>query len=1241
MKRHSRIYLFILIALVCGVVFFPATAMAVRQVGFETTPYDRTTDMDFIDDVTLEDALGNDLTDPGNTNIAIDSDVTLTYYFSIDNTEDVIAGDTFLLDIPVEILVANPGVFQLTMDNPDFNSGLPEDPVTNPATIVVADYTLATDGTILFTFTNEIHDRSLAEVTGYFWFYLQFDPDNLGLGGGTTITFDIGVVSPPEEIIVEFEEIEPPPATIEKSGTLVSGSQSIIRWTITVNDDPVRTTDASVVDVLPSNLTFIDGHVTINGAPADSADYTIVGQTFTYTFPSTINDTQVITFWTEVTDATFATGTEDGDVTLSNQSELHHDGGEVTVSNSATVDVPVDYIDKSGSHDLTDHTISWTVWINNNSVYIPNAVFQDSLAGMPAELTLDTSTFMVDDVAVDPADLVYDTGTDLITYTFPAPISQPTKITFVTQVDESYYSDNRYQRFENTAYILGDNVPADASGTDNPGVTAELINKLNNQGYNTSNGYITWRIRINRSQTTLTDPVITDQIPDGLEYVTGSATINNGASDSYFTYVEDTDSSSGYTGTLTYDFDPSSTTDTITDEYTITFYTRVTNPEIYANNAFIDNWRNEATLTLDGGTQITDPGTQDVNSEVISKTGTDYDYTTRVITWRIVVNDNEYPLENVVVTDNIPSGMVYVPGSFSINNGASMDGFLYATDPDPATSGFSGTWEYEFDPLGTTDVISGTYVITFQTTLTDTSVFATNGDKVFTNDAALTHNDLPHAVNTTGSQTVTNEVIVKDGTYVAGNTFIDWEIKVNMNQIELTDPVISDVFQDGLQLDTATVHLYYMDVTPDGQTSAGAEITPLTSENVVYDVDTNAFELHIPNPPVGLTVYGYVLTFTTFVTDQTQSPFSNTATFQGTGSTENDAIIPIRVAWAGAGNAVVGENGTITVQKEDADDNSRLNGAEFILIDRYGNTVSRITTSGNGELIFDHLKYDIPYTVQETEAPTGYVVNSTPYTFIIDSASMVYDIVYTHENERIRGSVELYKYDDTMNGLGGAVFTCYDSGGAVVTTATTDSNGRAVFNDLEYGDYTFVETTPPVGYLPNTAVLSATIVTDGATIPTSPAFITDSQIIGSITLRKVEATALGPLADAEIGLFSQSDTSFSSPIAVVMSNVQGIVFFDQIPYGTYVIKEVVPPDGYALSDETILVNITTHGLTVDAGELVNEYDGSTSPSTGDDMGVSFLWFYLTSGLFVLLVALQFVLLHLEKHPKRMIGKYNS
>jgi len=145
---------FSILFIICLTIFFPLSASAARAPGFESTPYDRTDDMDFIDSVTLEDELGNDLSDPANSDIPLDAVVTLTYNFSIDNTEDVIEGDTFELHIPVEIYVENPGGYDLAT-----SSGL-----------VIAHYTLSTNGTILFTFTDAIQSGSLSNVWGDFWF---------------------------------------------------------------------------------------------------------------------------------------------------------------------------------------------------------------------------------------------------------------------------------------------------------------------------------------------------------------------------------------------------------------------------------------------------------------------------------------------------------------------------------------------------------------------------------------------------------------------------------------------------------------------------------------------------------------------------------------------------------------------------------------------------------------------------------------------------------------------------------------------------------------------------------------------------------------------------------------------------------------------------------------------------------------------------------------------------------------
>ena len=79
---------------------------------------------------------------------------------------------------------------------------------------------------------------------------------------------------------------------------------------------------------------------------------------------------------------------------------------------------------------------------------------------------------------------------------------------------------------------------------------------------------------------------------------------------------------------------------------------------------------NTATLIGDGilGGTVTTTGTQRYNSQVIRKTVlADYDHTTKLVSWQIVVNRNDVPLVGAVLSDTIPAGMTFLPATFSIS----------------------------------------------------------------------------------------------------------------------------------------------------------------------------------------------------------------------------------------------------------------------------------------------------------------------------------------------------------------------------------------------------------------------------------------------------------------------------------------------------------------------------------------------------------------------------------------------
>jgi len=1097
---------------------------------------DLTSTLDYITDVKLTQRDGSDFP----ANIAKDAELRLTYEFSIPNTADVHPGDTFSLPIPDEILITPGPSFDL-IDN------------RNGGSIATVSYVA---GGLELTFTD--HAENYSDISGNFYMDLAFDENEIGNNEPTIITFEVGGGTVSTQIAIDFDQPPAPVTSVQKSGSYNANTKEIT-WTITVNEEAVEVLDGILEDSIPAGQIFVPGSVTIGGSPADIADYSYVDPLFTYTFPTSFSTEEVITFRTLVAESEFLfTDSHGVTITEDNSAVLKHNG-TTTPSNTASVNIPISFIDKTGTYSSARKQIDWTITVNEIGVTIPDAVVTDTLV---SGLTLDTSSLIIDGVptAVPSAGVTY-IGS-LITIDLGA-VNDSQTITFSTDVDSAVYDQNNTTNYSNTASLAGTNVPSNASDGSGPiGLTSSVIAK-SGAGYDPETAEITWRLLVNSNLISIDNPVVTDLIPEGQEYVVGSATISGGAPGSFS--FDPTDPDATHTGTLTYTFGA-----TITNSYTIEYRTTVTDPAVYATNRSNVRYYNEASIIGDNIPQSNNTASQRVDSEVIQKSNQGYNYETREIDWRIQVNQNEMDLSSVVISDIIAAGQEYVDGSFNISAGP-QTGVFSNVDP---------TWTYTFD-----GPITEEYIITFKTIVTDLTVFNTNGNVSFSNSATLTSNLAPGGVVSSDTQNVNNTMIGKAGDYTTGNTFIDWVITINTNDIPLLDGAITDQLQEGLALDTDSVELFHATVNhSNGNLIKGAQVLPLTSANVIYNVDTRLFEFNIPAPIAGR----YLLEFRTDITDKTQSPFTNEASFNGSGVANVGNDNPITVAWSGSGSSGTGSFGSMEVFKVDRENNSTfLEGAEFELEDKYGNIVRRVTTDASGSALFERLRFDVNYIVREVTAPTGYILSSEDYLFQISSALIDKDLSYLYENDRIYGNIEFTKNDENSDPLANAVFTLYDSDGDVITTATSGSDGVVSFTNVAYGTYTIRETTAPEGYLLSSDVLNASILIDGATIDATPSSITNDVITGDIQITKVDEDSLDPLSGASFSLYSDIDTSFSTPLDTQVSDVNGVLLFENVKYGDYVIRETIAPTGYQLSTNTVNVSVITHGVTVDAGNYTN------------------------------------------------------
>ena len=256
------------------------------------------------------------------------------------------------------------------------------------------------------------------------------------------------------------------------------------------------------------------------------------------------------------------------------------------------------------------------------------------------------------------------------------------------------------------------------------------------------------------------------------------------------------------------------------------------------------------------------------------------------------------------------------------------------------------------------------------------------------------------------------------------------------------------------------------------------------------------------------------------------------------------------------------ETSKVTITKIDADTNKALAGAKFVVKDSNGKKVASWTSTTSS-----HVIKNLPngtYTLQETDAPEGYILNDQVVEFTISDTNR--NIAIRFKNKAIERKATIIKVDaDTNESLAGATFVIKDSSGKTVETFTTTTEAH-VLENLANGTYTIEETKAPAGYIKLDKAYSFAISDSNNNVKLT---IKNKAIEKSATIIKVDKDTGKAVAGAVLVVKDSSGKVIERFTTTEESHA-----LKNLADGDYTVEEEKAPSGYKKTDEIFKFTIS-------------------------------------------------------------------
>ena len=839
-------------------------------------------------------------------------------------------------------------------------------------------------------------------------------------------------------------------------------------------------------------------------------------------------------------------GIVEGDVAVNNRVDVgtgQHSEGDGTASQQ-------NIIKNTGAVDYQNSTIGWTLAVNQNNYLMENAVITDTYEPVPG-LTMVPNSLVVKDTTTG-AQLTLgkdfmveitrnadgETGFKVSFIGAYAKTSDAFHITYTTFFDVTELDANNpaLDHYRNTAAIdwtdeAGNNHHSEDSKPFKP-LPAFDLNAQKSGVYNAVTKEITWTIAVNLSNNRLVDAFLTDPILTNQTYLAGSLKVYEGNTkpDGSVEKVKPTQPLTDITmeepseknqNTWRVDFPNDSRT------YVIEFKTSV-DEKVIEGSASYDN---TASYTNQGSSRdVTGKVSIQHGGESVKKGGEYHKDDPDHVYWHVMINGAQSVLDDVVITDTPSPNQVLDPEPLVIyGTNVTEDGTITPDKSVILEEGKDYTLEVTTDnETGQQKIvvkmahIEAPYYMEYRSLVTSSAAGSTD---TVSNQVSITGN---------GSEVVhgdDNGDVVVDIDHSGGHaTGTKGKIQLKKTAMDETTILAGAHFQIWDQAKTQVLREGTVDAT--GVITFGG-----LPQGQYILVETKA--------PEGYTVSDELAKGRVITIDEETSA-------------------------EGAQPTIIKNDVNKVILEKTDEKGKKLVNARFKLEHAVTTPFTHWEevplapdrTNANGQLEVDSLKPGL-YQFTEIEAPTGYLLDTTPKRFIVtqNTSGQIRDVHVKMLN--YQGSAELIKKDQAGNPLAGAEFSVLDATGqAVREHLVSDANGKVTVTDLAPGKYQFVETKAPAGYLLNTEPSTFTIAASDrgkpATVIATANFVNYQ---GAAKLIKKDVN--GHLLSG--ATFKVLDAKGQTIQTGLTTNSQGKIIAEHLAPGKYRFVETKAPTGYLLN----------------------------------------------------------------------------